>query len=72
MTLRFCRIHCKSGAKLRKISRFKHKNGSDSTFFYEKTHFFAIFVCFINTFPYICVSFLNNNFIFTLLKLTKL
>jgi DNA-binding protein HU-beta len=31
-----------------------HKKGGESTFFYEKSHFFRFFVCFLNTLPYIC------------------
>ena len=44
--------------KLRKISVFKHKNGSIDTFFQQKSHFFPVFVCFFNTLPYICVRIL--------------
>jgi hypothetical protein len=43
-----------AGAKLLKISLLRHKKGLESTFFHQKTNFFLIFVCFINTLRYIC------------------
>ena len=49
--------------KLRKISVFKHKNGSIDTFFQQKSHFFPVFVCFFNTLPYICVRILLKLFL---------
>jgi len=44
-------------AKLRKISVLQHKNGPKHTFFDEKLKKIIIFVCFMNTFHYICGRF---------------
>jgi hypothetical protein len=60
------------GAKLRKISVFQHKKDILPLFFSKKRIFFVVFVCFMNTFPYICDIITANTYFIYTLKLKKL
>jgi DNA-binding protein HU-beta len=50
-------------AKLRKNPVLQGKKGIECRFFCQKTFFFALFVCFVNNYAYICREFESNKYI---------